>query len=219
MHITTSNQSVLDLGFRDYTCNWGVHIAGLYETPEERDELVYGFLGVGDQAGDLQLYCQGEKSKEHIHAALSAAWPSSQKHLDDPKHFQMFGYDEIYYPNGSFSARDMEQALENLYAQSQVDGPRNVRAAAEMNWALDSVPGGEEIMVYESRTNTFVRDKRWVSLCLYDVARFNGAQIMDVLRTHPYTINGGVVTENPFYQDPDIWLAANAPQYLSTDRD
>jgi hypothetical protein len=38
---------------------------------------------------------------------------------------------------------------------------------------------------------------------------------MNVLRTHPFTINSGVITANPFYEEPDKWLAKKAPQFLS----
>lgn len=37
MYVQTSEQPKLNLGFNDYECNWGVHIAGLYENEEERD--------------------------------------------------------------------------------------------------------------------------------------------------------------------------------------
>ncbi len=83
-----------------------------------------------------------------------------------------------------------------------------------MSWALEAVPGVEHLMAYESRLNYFIPDKPWVSICLYDVTRFSGAQIMNVLRTHPYTINGGVITENPYFIDPDEFLRTHAPQFL-----
>ena len=37
--------------------------------------------------------------------------------------------------------------------------------------------------------------------------------IMKVLQTHPYTISGGVITKNPYFQDPDEWLRLNAPEF------
>ena len=77
MHIQTSNQEKLDLGFNKYTCNWGVHICGLYETEEERDEIVFGFLHAGDLAGDLQLYCPVERTKDHYAKSIL----SESRHL------------------------------------------------------------------------------------------------------------------------------------------
>ena len=47
MHIKTSNQEKLDMGFGGYTCNWGLHICGLYETEIERDEILFGFFHEG----------------------------------------------------------------------------------------------------------------------------------------------------------------------------
>ena len=44
----------------------------------------------------------------------------------------------------------------------------------------------------------------------YDLRRFSGATIMDVLRTHRLTVSRGVVVENPYY-DPRGWLAQHAP--------
>jgi hypothetical protein len=83
-----------------------------------------------------------------------------------------------------------------------------------MVWALEAIPGVEHLMAYESRLNYFIPGKPWISICLYNLNKFSGSTIMGVLRTHPYSISGGVITENPFYQDPDEWLATNAPQFL-----
>jgi hypothetical protein len=44
MYIKTSNQEPFRIGFGDYTCNWGLHICGLYESDKERDRIIFGFL-------------------------------------------------------------------------------------------------------------------------------------------------------------------------------
>ena len=49
---------------------------------------------------------------------------------------------------------------------------------------------------------------------MYNLTRFSGQLIMGVLQTHPFTVSkGGSITANPYYLDPDEWLARNAPQY------
>ncbi|MFP4053584.1 MAG: hypothetical protein ACLFV7_06955 [Phycisphaerae bacterium] len=35
-------------------------------------------------------------------------------------------------------------------------------------------------MAYESRSNYFIPGKPWISICLYNVTRFSGADIMNV---------------------------------------
>jgi hypothetical protein len=214
MHIHTSDQEPLALGFGGYCCNWGVHLCGFYETEAERDEIIYGFMHQGDCDGDFQLYCPVEQNRERFRRTFRDRFPEAAENLDDPRRFRIHSAREMYYPDGAFSPWAMDEALESLYQESRREGPRNVRAAAEMAWALEAVPGAEYLMAYESRLNYFIPGKPWISICLYNLNRFSGAQIMQALQTHPYTISGGIITENPFFQDPDDWLAANAPQFL-----
>ena len=36
-------------------------------------------------------------------------------------------------------------------------------------------------------------------VCTYDLARFSAAAVIDVLRSHPVAVIGGMVHENPFH--------------------
>lgn len=214
MHIRTSDQDSLELGFRNYSCNWGVHICGLYETEAERDEIVFGFLGQGLRQGDLQLYCPSERTEADFQDKFSACCPDCASRIRDPQALTLLKSKELYYPDGTFSPISMDKGLNAFYARSQSQGRRNVRATAEMVWALEAIPGVESLMAYESRLNYFIPGKPWISICLYNLHKFDGRTIMDVLRTHPFTITQGRIMENPYYMDPDIWLAQNAPQFL-----
>ncbi len=214
MHIQTSDQEKLTLGFGNYTCNWGLHIAGLYESDEERDEIIFGFFRQGYKEKDLQLYAASERSPETFKKQFTHACRECKKHIDNSNHFQLKTAKELYYPEGTFSPLKMDESLGSFYKKSQQNEKRNIRATAEMAWALEAIPGVEHLMAYESRLNYFIPGKPWISICLYNVNKFDGKTIMGVLRTHPFTISGGIITQNPYYQDPDKWLAENAPQFL-----
>ncbi|MCP4453294.1 MAG: hypothetical protein GY809_17680 [Planctomycetes bacterium] len=214
MYIRTSNQPRLELGCGGCGCNWGVHIAGIYETEQERDEIILGFLHQGSVDGDLQLYCPCERTAGDFYLTYSRQFPDEAEVVHHKDRFQLNRAQDLYYPNGTFSPVAMDEGLSAFYKQSQAKGPCNIRATAEMVWALEAIPGVEHLMAYESRLNYFIPGKPWVSICLYNVAKFSGATIMNVLRTHPYTISRGIVTENPYYQPPDEWLAEHAPEFL-----
>ena len=214
MHIKTSEQEKLDLGFGGYTCNWGLHIAGLYQNEEERDEIIYGFLHQGDLENELQLYSPVEQTEEEFIKKYGQKYPECKHHTHDPQKFSLLSAKDLYYPNGIFSPQSMDVGLNSFYKESQKNGKKNVRASAEMVWALDAIPGIEHLMVYESRLNYFIPGKPWISVCLYNLNKFSGALIMQVLQTHPFTISGGVITQNPYYQHPDDWLKQNAPEFL-----
>jgi hypothetical protein len=215
MHIKTSEQEELLLGIGNYSCNWGGHICGLYETEEERDEIIFGFLKEGILAGDLQLYCPVERTTEAFYNNFSKYCPHCNEKLHNPKHVSVLSAKELYYPTGKFDPWHMDKALNDFFQDSQKDGPRNVRATAEMAWAIEAIPGVENLMAYEARLNYFIPGKPWISICMYNVNKFDGATIMNVLRTHPFAISGGIITQNPYFIHPDKWLAENAPQFLT----
>ncbi len=215
MHLKTSDQPTSVLGFRGHSCNWGTHICGLYETEEERDEIIMGFLHQGELEGDLQLYAPKERTASDFKQEYARRWPEECRHLEDCNHFQLFPCRDLYYPDGVFSPWAMDQGLSSFFAESQQQGPRNIRATAEMVWALEAIPGVEHLMAYEARLNYFIPGKPWISICLYNVNKFSGATIMGVLRTHPFTISGGIITENPYYREPSDWLAEYAPEFLT----
>ena len=215
MYLKTSDQPVLDLGIGEWQCNWGVHICGLYETEAERDEIIFGFLGRGIAERELCLYCHSERTEEDFKKRFSETFPDLADQIFDSDPLILMEAKDLYYPSGTFSPWEMEKNLGAFYLESQKNGRRNVRATAEMVWALEAIPGAEYLMAYESRLNYFIPGKPWISICLYNITKFPGDVIMNVLRVHPYTISKNVITRNLNYQDPDIWLRQNAPVFLN----
>jgi hypothetical protein len=80
------------------------------------------------------------------------------------------------------------------------------RIFAHMEWALLDKPGVDDLIEYEARVNYVLPKYQAPTICTYDVSRFNASVIMDVLRTHPLVILGGVLQQNPFYVPPDQFL-------------
>ncbi len=213
MHIKTSEQEKLELGFGGFTCNWGVHMCGLYETEEERDEIIFGFLHEGDIKNDLQLYCPVEQTAKDFTEKYEQKYPLCKDHVHDPNQFSLACAKDLYYPHGTFSPINMDEGLGSFYKKSQAVKKINIRATAEMAWVLEAIPGVEHLMAYESRLNYFIPGKPWISICLYNLTKFSGSQIMNVLQTHPFTISGGAITQNSYFQNPDEWLEINAPEF------
>ena len=213
MHIQTSDQEKLELGFGGYTCNWGLHICGLYETESERDEIIMGFLHQGDLDKDLQIYFPSERTEKNFKTEYGLRYPVCKDHVHNPELFSINNYRDFYFPNGKFSPLRMLKGHDEYFADSQKNGKRNIRATAEMVWALQAIPGVELLMAYESILNFFIPGKPWISICLYNITKFSGSTVVNVLRTHPYTISGGVITQNPYFIDPDKYLARYYPDF------
>lgn len=207
MHIHTSDQQPVELGFGGYTVNPGIHLCALYENEKERDEIVFGFLGEGLRRDELNICVLHEADPDDFRSRFSTVCPDCASGPRNPDSLLLLQSDQMYFPNGSFDPVDMGTKLDAFYADSQANGPRGVRAIADMGWLLHAQHYVDPLMGYESRSNRFVVGKPWIGICLYDVAKFPGSIVMEVLRTHPFTISGGVVVRNPFYIPPDEWDA------------
>jgi MEDS: MEthanogen/methylotroph, DcmR Sensory domain len=77
---------------------------------------------------------------------------------------------------------------------------------ANMEWSLEDFPGCDDIVEYESRLNRVTSRFDDVVICTYNLNRFSATVVMDILRTHPQVIVGGILQENPFYVPPEQLL-------------
>lgn len=212
MHIKTSDQKPLRMGFGNYSCNWGMHLAGLYENEAERDEIIFGYLKQGCEDGDQLLYCPSERTEKQFYSEFAGHSPDHTGCLHDSNTFRIVSPKDLYYPKGHFSPTEMIHNLEMFYQENGQSNRYNVRATAEMDWIKETIKDKTQLMTYEAYLNYFIPDKAWVSICLYNVNELSGDMLMDVLRTHPYTISGGIITSNPYYLPPDEWLKKYAPK-------
>jgi hypothetical protein len=214
MYYETSNQERINLGFGGHQCNNGMHFCGLYETEKERDDIILDYLRQGLVDKARVLYTPTERSKDDFLKKLTEKFPHNNHLINENPLLTINTADDLYYQDGEFSPIRMNHNLNNFYVESQKNGKINIRTTAEMVWAIDKQLDLTQLMAYESRLNYFIPGKPWISICMYNLTKFDGQTIMKVLQTHPYTISkGGMITKNPYYIHPDDWLAQNAPEY------
>ena len=75
-----------------------------------------------------------------------------------------------------------------------------------MEWALEELPGVEDLLEYETRLNHILPQYDDVVVCTYDVSKFSASVVVDILRTHPWAVVGRTLQQNPFYIPPDQML-------------
>jgi hypothetical protein len=75
-----------------------------------------------------------------------------------------------------------------------------------MEWALLDKPGVDDLLEYETRVNYLLPKYDDPVICTYDLTKVPSRVTMDVLRTHPVVIMGGLLHDNPFFVPPDQFL-------------
>jgi hypothetical protein len=71
---------------------------------------------------------------------------------------------------------------------------------------LRDAPGVEHLVGYESELNRVTACYPVVVLCLYDLDRFSGEVVVNIVKTHPQVLIQGILVENPYYLGPDEFL-------------
>jgi MEDS: MEthanogen/methylotroph, DcmR Sensory domain len=184
----------------------GDHVCVFCRGRDERDELLLPFLAEGLSAGHKCLAVMDTSEPEEVVDALGATADG-----DGPAdQLTVLASRDVYLTDRGF---DMEGMLAFYGAEleqvaSGAAAYPCIRTAGEMTWALRDIPGVADLLTYEARVNQVVADhpEAAISLCLYDVDRFDGELIVGVLRTHPTMVMSGTVVDNPFFIQPDEFL-------------
>jgi hypothetical protein len=116
-------------------------------------------------------------------------------------------WESAYLKGGNgFNQDSMLELIQQVLQEGRGSGFDMTRLWANMEWALEDLPGVEQIVEYEARLNHILPKYDDVVVCTYDLRKFSAATVMDILRTHPQVIVGGVLQQNPFFVPPDQFL-------------
>jgi hypothetical protein len=187
------------LGFTDEPYPEGTHICYLYNDEDERRQILPLFAQQALADHELFSYVADVPSADDLPRAL-AELDLTRAFAGPPGQIAAATTREGYYPDGSFNPDSMLARLRAAYDQCRECGLDGARFAGEMTWALRGVPGADRILECETRINDLIKEAPMVIMCQYDINKFDGGLIYDVLNAHPVVIIGGHVLRNPFYQ-------------------
>ncbi len=180
------------------------HICAFFDSREEASHVLAPFYREAQQRGERNLHLVSEPLDAH-RACLTAAgidvagcehtgqlslrtWPPEPGGID---------VDRLLQAMDEATARD-GQGL----ACHDAGGFEGLRVMSQMGWAVQHGGDRLDLLEYEARLNEVLDANRRLAICVYDLAPLDGATMMDLLRTHPLTMIGGVLRENPFFTPP-----------------
>jgi MEDS: MEthanogen/methylotroph, DcmR Sensory domain len=196
----------VELGIPGLQVDQGDHICAFYRGLGDRDETLIPYLRAGLEAGDKCVCVVDATDPETVLAELRGVIDIDSTSAHDQ--LVVLPSQRTYLASGAFETDRMLDFWDETVG-SALDSARFsfVRSVGEMTWALRDFPGVDELVSYESKLNRFLPRYPQVILCLYDLERFNGEVIVDILKTHPKVLVQGVVIENMYYLEPEEFLA------------
>ena len=178
------------------------HICAFFSSRDEEYEVLNPFFKQAIEQGEKSLHIVEPALMEDHRARLTASGLDSAA-CEACGQLEILPWHEAYLNEGGHFDKDrMLATVEHLTATGRDAGYSRLRIVGNMNWVFDETPGSEDLIEYEAEVNEVLARNRQPAICVYDAAKLSGAMLMDLLRTHPLTLVGGVVQENPFFTPP-----------------
>jgi hypothetical protein len=199
-----ANTRAVSIGQSQFRCP--CHACAFFHSRDEEYELLLPFAKEGFQAGDRMFQVVDKAHRDERRHRLSDSGVDLEK-AESAGQFEIRVWEEAYLRGNRFDQHAMLHLAETVLRDSRDQGFPVTRFWANMEWALEDFPGVHDIVEYEARANKFLPQYPAFVVCTYDLNKFSAPVVMDIMRTHPHVIIGGVLQENPFYVPPDEFLA------------
>lgn len=185
----------------------GLHICAFYRGAGQRDEILLPYLREGLSAGDACICVTDAADADASVRALAHEFGNGV----GESLLRPLRSEATYLVDGYFATDRMLGFWDVAIGDAVARGAQFVRAVGEMTWALRDRPGVEDLVTYEARLNLVLLRYPQVLLCLYDLEQFSDGRILlEILRTHPTVLISGQMLDNPWYVEPEEYLAEHA---------
>jgi len=179
------------------------HVCAFFHSNEEKYRVLMPFIKDGFENGDRSFHIVDPKLRDqHVHQleheGIDVADAEAKGRLE------VRPWQEAYLREDRFDQFRMLDLIKEAIEKQQPG--EMTRFVGSMEWALEDLPGVHDLLEYETRLNQFLPEHRDPVVCCYDISRFDAAVVIDIMRTHPMVIIGGILQENPFYVPPEEML-------------
>jgi hypothetical protein len=180
------------------------HICCFFNSRDEQNRMLMPFFKEGFDRGEKIFHIVDSRLREEHLRACRAAGIDGEVEQGSGQ-LEVRTWEQAHLKDGFFDGDRMIRMLEEVFEESR---PKHglTRLMGNMEWTLETVPGVTDIIEYETKINYLSARYPDPILCAYDLNRHSGSVVIDVLRTHPMVIVGGVLQENPLYVPPDQFL-------------
>lgn len=120
--------------------------------------------------------------------------------------FELKTNTEVYLRDGSFDKDRMVEVFEQVASASVKAGFPRSRIVCRMDWVVERGSYAHDVVAFESRVNEVWDRHEDAVICTYYLKKFGGDTVIDILRTHPMVIIGGILQQNPFFVPPQQFL-------------
>lgn len=180
------------------------HICAFFHSDEEEYRVLLPFIKDGFLCGDKAVHVVNPgQHQDHLQRLAGAGVDTAAAQKSGQ--FELLTNSEAYLRDGRFDQDRMLEVFEQLASGNAKGGFPLSRICCRMDWSVEG-PYIEDVIEFESRVNDVWSEHDDAVICTYQLSKFGGDTVIDILRTHPMVIIGGILQRNPFFVPPGEFL-------------
>lgn len=184
------------------------HICAFFNGPEDEYRALLPFIKEGLERGEKAVHTVNPARREdHLRRLAESGIDLNAVHQKGQ--LELRDWNNTHLRDGRFDQNKTLALFSEVVRESKQQGFPLIRFVTHMEWALENCPGVDDLLEYEAKANDiWLRHEGPVNpvICTYDLTKFRGDTVVDIMRTHPLIIVGGILQENPFFVPPDEFL-------------
>jgi hypothetical protein len=181
------------------------HVCAFFHSDDDEYRTLLPFIKDGFHCGHKAIHVVNPDQRQKHSQRLAEAGI-------DPVAAQQSGQldlrmnTDVYLPDGRFDPDRMIGVFEQLASGNAEGGFPLSRICCRMDWAVEDQSHIDDVIEFESRVNEVWRNHDDAVICTYHLGQFGGDAVIDIMRTHPMVVIGGILQRNPFYIPPEQFL-------------
>lgn len=181
------------------------HVCAFFSSDDEEYQVLLPFMKAGFDCGDKAIHVVNpDQRHDHLHRLAAVGIDTAA--AERCGQLELRSNTETYLRDGSFDQDRMLAVFEQLASGNAKHGFPLSRIVCRMDWAAESRVFVDNVIEFESRVNDVWRCHDDAVICTYHLGQFSGDAVVDILRTHPMVILGGILQRNPFFVPPEQFL-------------
>ncbi|MGC1450830.1 MAG: MEDS domain-containing protein [Candidatus Sulfotelmatobacter sp.] len=181
------------------------HVCAFFHSEEEEYRVLLPFIKDGFACGHKAVHVvNAHQRSEHMKRLAGAGIDPAA--AERSGQLELRTNIETYLRDGQFDKDRMLHAFEQIASGNATGGFPLSRIVCRMDWAAEGKSHTNDLIEFESRVNHVWEHHDDAVICTYHIGQFGGDTVIDIMRTHPMIIIGGILQRNPFFVPPTEFL-------------
>jgi hypothetical protein len=181
------------------------HVCAFFNNDDEEYRVLLPFIKDGFRCGHKAIHVVNPDQRAD-HLQRLAAVEIDAAAAEESGQLEVRINRDVYLPDGRFDPDRMIAVFEQLASGSANAAFPLSRICCRMDWAVEDRSHVDDVIEFESRVNDVWRRHEDAVICTYPLGKFGGDAVIDIMRTHPMVIIGGILQQNPFFVPPHEFL-------------